>query len=124
MDSGVYKMGAHYQLLLLVGVCRQFCILLYHPDAEPWRGGRKQNQTLASSEIQGENAVLTSEVTCSNPAEVLHQYGIPVAEVSMVHIRLVQSVRLLPDQRTSVAQWHSQETFVGRACIERWFHCA
>ena len=45
MRTPVYvKTDAHEQLLLSEGVCRQLGILQYHPDVEPWRGGKKQKQ--------------------------------------------------------------------------------
>ena len=79
MRTAVYiKMDAHDQLLLSEGVCRQLSIITYHPDVQVWRGGRR---------LGGRGGV------CSKPKD---------AKVPTVRVRLLQTVRILPLQQTTV----------------------
>ena len=104
MRTPVYiKADAHDQLLLSAGVCRQLGIFQYHPDVEPWRGGRRQNRASCGSGARGETTRLTPENTSSNSGRTMHQSRVPVVEVPTVRIRTIQSVRLLPHQGALVA---------------------
>ena len=71
------KMDATDQLLLSEGVCRQLGIIEYHPDVEIWRGG-KRNKKVSGSKPRTESHVPT------------------------VRIRLLNSVRILPQHAASV----------------------
>ena len=52
MCTPVYiKADAHKQLLLSEGVCRQLGILQYHTSVEPWRGGKKRNQSTTCATV-------------------------------------------------------------------------
>ena len=74
--TSVYiKMNAHDQLLLSEGECRQLGIVHYHPDIQKWNGGRRKR------------------------AE--HQ-KVKTATVPTVRVRLVQTLRLLPQQSTVI----------------------
>ena len=67
MYTPVYiKADAHDQLL---SVCRQLGILQYHSDVEPWRGGRKRNQSCPSTEATSQATPPTAEATSSVPEE-------------------------------------------------------
>lgn len=80
MRTPVYlKMDAHDQLLLSEGVCRQLGII-YHPDVQAWRGGRKQP-----------------------PAEQKDAAKDKEANVPTVRVKLLQSVQLLPHQAVVAA---------------------
>ena len=95
MRTPVYvKADAHEQLLLLEGVCRQLGILQYHPDVEPWRGGKKRSQPrVVGSPTQATSTA--AEESQSSPAS-------NIAGVPTVCVRLLQTVRLLPHQGTTV----------------------
>lgn len=76
MCTPVYiKMNAPDQLLLSEGVCRQLGIVKYHEDVQKWRGGQKP------------------AVKTGTPKE---------AKVPSIRVKLVQSVRLSPQQSTVV----------------------
>ena len=104
MCTPVYiKTNAHEQLLLSEGVCRQLGILQYHPDVEPWRGGRKRNQTPTGTSVPGPNGKDTGNMdNGTTSAEAPRQPVEQTAEVPTVRVHLVQSVRLLPHQGASV----------------------
>ena len=88
MCTPVYiKADTHNQLLLSEGVCRQLGILQYHASVEPWRGGRKRNQSHPSAEA-------TAQATpCSTPERSQHSYGNSEVGVPTVRVRLLQSVK-------------------------------
>ena len=97
MCTPVYiKADAHDQLLLSEGVCHQLGILQYHTSVEPWRGGRKRNQSRPSAEA----AAKATPATGSEPEGSPHprDVGVPT-----VRVRLLQSVKLLPHQGATVA---------------------
>ena len=82
MCTPVYvKMDAQDQLLLSEGVCRQLNILMYDPDVQVWRGGRRRKQYKRGCPPQ----------------------KIDSAKVPTVRVRLVQTVRL-PPQRSAVVK--------------------
>ena len=110
MCTPVYiKADAHDQLLLSEGVCRQLGILQYHASVEPWRGGRKRNQSHPSAEA-------TAQATpCSTPERSQHSYGNSEVGVPTVRVRLLQSVNLLPHSRTR----EPQSLFKWRAILRR-----
>ena len=74
------KADAHEQLLLSEGVCRQLGILQYHTSVEPWRGGKKRNQS----------------TTRTSHTDAQDQSAEQTAGVPTVRVRLAQSLRLLP----------------------------
>ena len=75
MKTAVYvKMDAPEQLLLSEGICRQLGILTYHPDVQPGNGDKKQP-----------NVEPEKGSDCKVP---------------MVRVRLIQDVRLLPNECT------------------------
>ena len=52
MCTTVYKKtNAQEQLLQSEGVCSLLGLLHYHPEVEPWRGGRKQIQMQTNSSV-------------------------------------------------------------------------
>ena len=76
MRTPVYiKMNAPDQLLLSEGVCRQLGIVKYHEDVQKWRGGRKP------------------AVKAETPKD---------AKVPSIRVKLVQSLRLSPQQSAIV----------------------
>ena len=104
MCTTVYiKTSAHEQLLLSEGVCRQLDILQYHPDVEPWRGGKRWDQTQMSTvgpaHQEGSSHDSMEQTTTR---EVVEGPVREIAKVPMVRVRLVQSLRLLPHQGASI----------------------
>ena len=104
MRTPVYiKTNAHEQLLLSEGVCRQLDILRYHPDVEPWRGGKKRDQTqtrtVGPAHQEGSSQDPVEQTTTG---EVVEGPVMEIAEVPTVRVMLVQSLRLLPHQGASV----------------------
>ena len=80
MKTTVYvKMDAPKDLLLSEGVCRQLGILTYYPEVQPLRIRRGEKTSEKSTE--------TKETDC---------------QVSMVRVRLVQGLQLLPGQSMPV----------------------
>ena len=103
MHSGVHQY-AHEQLLLSEGVCRQLSILQYHTSVEPWRGGKKQNQSTTSSTVPSHS----EKSTCDGSKKTSHtdaqdQSAEQTAGVPTVQVRLAQSLQLLPHQGASVS---------------------
>ena len=101
MCTPVYiKADAHDQLFLSEAVCRQLNIIQYHLDVEPWRGGRKRNQSCPSAEPPSQ---ATSPTAKAVPAESVRSPDNTDVGVLTVRVRLLQSVKLLPHQGTTVA---------------------
>ena len=65
------KMDARDQLLLSEGVCRQLGLVMYHPNVQVWHGGKDKKPPTESKNV---------------------------AIVPMVRAKLVNSVRVLPQQ--------------------------
>jgi len=77
MKTVVYiKMDALDQLLLSEGVCRQLGIVMYHPDVQVWCGGKNNGSPTESKDI---------------------------VSVPMVRAKLVNSIRVLPQQCSLVS---------------------
>ena len=77
MKTVVYiKMDGRDQLLLSEGVCRQLGLVMYHPDVQVWRGGKDKKPLTESKDV---------------------------AIVPMVRAKLVNSVRVLPQQCSLVS---------------------
>ena len=87
--SAYVKMYAYDQLLLSEGVCRQLGIINYHPDVHLL----KQKQKAGNKNEEKEN-----NSTCrDNDKYSEHDVVVPI-----VHVRLVQGVKLLPQQGTQI----------------------
>ena len=105
MCTPIYiKADAHEQLLLSEGVCRQLGILQYHTNVEPWRGGKKRNQSTTSATVPSH----PEKSTCDGSKRTSHtdaqdQSVEQTAGVPTVRVRLAQSLRLLPHQGASVS---------------------
>ena len=77
MKTVVYiKMDARDQLLLSEGVCRQLGLVMYHLDVQVWHGGKDKKPPTESKDV---------------------------AIVPMVRAKLVNSVRVLPQQCSLVS---------------------
>ena len=78
-------------------------IFQYHPDVEPWRGGKRRDQTQTSTvgpaHQEGSSHDPMEQATAG---EVVEGPVREIAEVPTVRVRLVQSLRLLPHQGASV----------------------
>ena len=94
MKTPIYvKMDAFDQLLLSEGVCRQLGIISYHPDVKRWNRSKLEPMPQSDDE-SGEKAVTEdSEVPEKENREV---------RVPAVHVKLLQSVSLLPKHETDV----------------------
>ena len=83
-------------------------ILQYHPDVEPWRGGKRSDETQTSTVGPPHQEQTTTGEVVEGPV----REG-PIKEIAKVPsqgeaVRLVQSLRLLPHQGASVTvQLHS-----------------
>ena len=76
-------------------------ILQYHPDVEPWRGGKRRDEAHTSTVGPPHQEQTTTGEVVEGPVR-------EIAEVPTVRVRLVQSLRLLPHQGASVTvQLHS-----------------
>ena len=74
MKTAIYlKRGAHDQLLLSEGVCRQLGIISYPPFAEPWRRGKKA--LLLEKEVKVPR--VTSETSHVTPSVVPYRCNSP-----------------------------------------------
>ena len=105
MCTPVYiKADAHDQLLLSEGVCRQLSIVQYHPDVEPWRGGRKRKPPHSNAEApcQATSTSPEAEGPSATLGESLHPPDNTDVGVPTVRVRLLQSVKLLPHQGATV----------------------
>ena len=105
MCSPVYiKADAHEQLLHSEGVCRQLGILEYHTSVEPWRGGRKQDQSETHANVPSRPEISTLDGSRqTSHTDVQDQPAEQTIGVPMVWVRLMQSLRLLPCQDASVS---------------------
>ena len=91
MSTDVYvKMDACDQLLLSAGVCRQLGIITYHPDVHPWKNG-KDELAMQPSDDQKEANETTSEEDETRDVRV-----------PQVRVRLLQTVRVLPQHTRNV----------------------
>ena len=97
------KADAHDQLLLSEGVCRQLGILHYHPEVEPWRGGRKRQRSRPQVASRPGPAAPSENEASVTPEGRPSSPHSPDAGVPTVRVRLVQSLRLLPHQGATVA---------------------
>ena len=81
-------------------------ILQYQPDVEPWRGGKRKDETQTSTVGPPHQEQTTTGEVVEGP--VREGPVREIAEVPTVRVRLVQSLQLLPHQGTSVTvQLHS-----------------
>lgn len=85
MSTSVYvKMDTCDQLLLAEGVCRQLGIISYHPDVRPWNKDNGE-LVLQPSDKQKESTLSKKD-----------------ARVPQVRVRLLQSVKVLPQHTKNV----------------------
>ena len=93
MKTPVYvKMNAFDQLLLSEGVCRQLGMINYHPDVRRWN--RYKLEPMPQSEGEsGEGAV-------AKDSELIEKESHHEVRVPAVHVKLLQSVSLLPQHET------------------------
>ncbi len=104
MCTPVYiKSDALEQLLLSEGVCRQLGIVQYHPDVEPWRGGRTRTQTQPRTAGSIDPKTFPNLAQRTTSTEDRGQSAEKMVEVPTVRVSLVQSLRLLPHQGASVS---------------------
>ena len=105
MCTPVYiKADAHEQLLLSEGVCRQLGILEYHTSVEPWRGGRKQNQSATQANAPNRPEMSTRDGSWhTSHIDVQDQPAEQAVGVPTVQVRLMRSLRLLLHQGASVS---------------------
>ena len=102
MCTPVYiKADPHEQLLLSEGVCRQLGILQYHPEVEPWRGGRKRSKRSKTQTHTGTSVPRLREQN-TDTTGIRTTTAEQMAKVPTVRVRLVQFVRLLSHQGASV----------------------
>ena len=88
MSTSVYvKMDTCDQLLLSEGVCRQLGIISYHPDVRPWN---KDNGELVLQPSDKQKESITTTLSQKD------------ARVPQVRVRLLQSVKVLPQHTKNV----------------------
>jgi len=121
MKTPVYvKMDAPEELLLSEGICRQLGILSYHPHVEPRQTGTKEGTNNETPETKADDSrspshqVGAKEETNSEISGTrAYETQSDSCQVPMVRVRLVQGLKLLPNQSVTVevepcsAEWEA-----------------